>query len=205
MTHSLHFNTGKFYAKSIRPPSLRSLVLFFFLQMLLTWNIQAAPRNSVQNVYIQVGLGVGLDMSFSNLTEDEYGNETEGVGFQLTGRAHIGISNIFEIEAQRQLSGSHYEFDSTTIKLNPFPGDYNSDSEPFYLVYGRGNFYSPSDRSIQGESSIFGMEWAVMSYQRTYRLGIKYQSATLKNELSPSSVDNQAEMIIMDISVAIGF
>lgn len=206
MRNSLNCHANCLKSKDKKQPLLHSIFLFFCLQMLIVSNVQAAPRDSVQYFYIQVGLGVGLDLSFSNIMADEYGNETEGVGFQLTGRAHVGISNILEVEVQRQLAGSHYEFDSKTIKLNPFPSDYNTESEPFYLVFGTGNFYSPSDKKIHGESKVWGVEWAVMTYGRTYRLGIKYQSATLKNEVAqPSSIDNQAEMILMDISVAIGF
>ena len=189
--------------------NIRRSILFLAFLLILCVPIQTMAANSaVQNFYIQIGLGVGLGLE-SYATQEADTAASKDIALHFTGRAHLGISNIMEVEWQHQISSKtsavdNYGFDMLLYKLNPFPENYNTDSEPFYFVLGSGDIHYTNKSAIvwQGDSKVIGMEWAIMSYRRTYRVGIKRITAT---DSSATATAEKTSMVIIDFSVAIGY
>jgi len=186
--------------------SLRVLVLIFTL--CAPFQVVAATQSSVQNFYVQMGLGVGLGLESYAAQTANTASEND-IALHFTGRAHIGISNIMEVEWQHQIASKtsasdDYSFDLLLYKVNPFPGDYNTDSEPFYFVFGNGDiqYNVQSGLEWKGDAKVIGMEWAIMSYRRAYRIGIKRITST---DASTTATSEKARMILIDFSVAIGY
>jgi len=103
-----------------------------------------------------------------------------------------------------------YEYELFLIKLNPFPGGYTDDSEPFYLVYGTGKFeyLGSNEYCWEGDATVYGMEWAIMDYRSAYRYGLKYITPELDYcgsaaGIPPEKIFN-GEIFMMDISISFG-
>jgi len=196
-----------FYPITFSKMHLRCVLALIFT-LYTPFQVMAATQSSVQNFYVQMGLGIGLGLESYAAQAADAASEND-IALHFTGRAHVGISNIMEVEWQHQIASKtsasdNYSFDLLLYKFNPFPGDYNTDSEPFYFVFGNGDIQYTVQKGLEwkGDAKVIGMEWAIMSYRHAYRIGIKRITST---DTSTTATSEKARMILIDFSVAIGY
>lgn len=199
-------------------------VAFFILSLIF-----APSQVLAGDFYAHIGGGIGMDFfSSSDIEDDLPGYTIINLGFPITLVGRIGYKNVFQAEYRKLLAGSDHviqdsgfyvtyeidmEYDENDVlfKINPFFGSWGDDSDPFFLVFGKGNitYKDGLNDGYEGDATVFGLEWTELLGEKSTM--ITYSLKHIQTDFDGGSIPDmtgrtyEATDLVFEMTASFGF